>query len=422
MTRARRGEDWPHVKTLHLYLTRQVLASLGLTVMVFTGVLMLGNMLREVLALLVSGQVTFWLVLKAIALLIPYVLVHALPMGMLTATLLVFGRFSADQELTAVRAGGISLVALVTPILMVGLLMTGVCSYVNLELAPSCRVAYKALFTEFATRNPYAPIPEGRFVRDFPGYMVYAGKVNGTNLEDVLFCQFKDGEKVLDIRAEKASLQIDTTSNLLWVEFSQAQVFRRLNPNELTPPPASINPTNPPASTNTPPVTDKAETPVDTGPRWQPVFIPGVYRSEEPIALTGLGNARREPKISEMSFQQLMAKRYELRALGFRDATPVERALRSQVEIQLHRQVSYSLACFGFALVGIPLGIRVHRRETSVGIAVAIVLVLAYYGMTMIAQALQTRAEATAKILMWTPNLLFQLAGAFMLWRANRFR
>lgn len=385
-----RDRQLSSVKTLHLYLLRQVVASVLMTVVVFTFVLLLGNLLREILALLVNRQATLSLVLRAMALLVPFVLVYALPMGLLTATLLVFGRFSADQELTAARASGISLVALATPVLLLSVALTGVCGWFNLQLAPQCRVAYKDLLFRLGTDKPTGLLSENQFIRDFPGYVIYVGSAEGNLLKNLVIFQIDtnrtaEGEepKVLPgdpgaatvsrvamaLYAREATVEVDTTNQTVRLFLPEPDVLIR---------------------------------------GWQPVLAPN-RTLELPARMARA--SQEQPKLSEMTFPQLMHEYYEYRRLGI-DALPVA--------VQMHRQVAFSFACVGFALVGIPLGIRAHRRETSAGIALALVLVLVYYSFVILAQAWETRPERLPHLILWLPNFLFQLVGAGLLWRVNR--
>src|SRR5579871_1829854 len=173
------------MKTLHLYLTRQVLATLAMTVAVFTFVLVLFNALKEILMLLVNGQAGLLSVGEAFGLLFPWLLVFALPMGMLTATLLVFGRLSADNEITAVRSSGISLVSLVSPVLVVSVLLCGLSAWINMDLSPRCRVAYKQLMNQVVVNVAANLIPEGRYTTISNNLSIYVGRIDGTSLSDI---------------------------------------------------------------------------------------------------------------------------------------------------------------------------------------------------------------------------------------------
>src|ERR1041385_2221655 len=185
-----------------------------MTVMVFTFVLLLGNALKEILPWLISGQVSFGVIATAFGLLVPFVWVFALPMGMLTATLLIFGRFSADHELTAVRASGVSLLSLSNPILLLSLALCAVSALVNMEIGPRCRTAYtKVFFRLTAGLSSSQLLPEGRFIQDLKKEnLVYVGKNRNGVLEDITVYLVKDNRMV---RAPKGKIEIDATNRVI---------------------------------------------------------------------------------------------------------------------------------------------------------------------------------------------------------------
>ena len=367
-----------------------------MTMLVFTFVLLIGNLLQEILPLLVSGEASFWMVAKALLLLIPFVFAFALPMAMLTSTLLVFGRFSADQELTAARASGISLVSLASPILMLGLLLCGVSALINMQIAPLSRVAYNSLRSDMRAALATFRLPEGYPV-DLPGrtngdaYSIYTRRNHNNNLQDVVICEVKGETNVTRYLASSGHIDVDTNANKLSLYLTNAQIL--------------IPGATPPSG--------------------------GELRVELDLKSAGKGTV----SYSDMTFDELQGELQKWNRSASaplstnRNAEPLKRKAELQhaladvsesIRVQIHRQVAFSFACFGFTLIGIPLGIRVHRRETNIGVAMALGLVAIYYTFLLVGQSLSSHVEYAPHLLMWVPNLIFQAFGIVLLWRANR--
>jgi lipopolysaccharide export system permease protein len=389
---------------LYRYLTRQVVGALLMAAFVFTFVLMLGNVLRDVLSLMVSGAASFGVVVEAIALLIPYVWAFALPMALLTATVLVFGRFSADHELTAARASGISLASLSVPILLLSLLLCGVSAAINLEIAPLCWNGYKQLIHKANVKTVSAIFPEGRYITytpsnttNGPDYIFYIAKKKDTNLSDIMVLMLENRTNVaLSMHAPEGRLIDDSPHQEIIFELNDVKSVMFANGQGL----------------------------------------PGASKTYTiHLAFNPESETDHKPGIKEMTIGQLQQELREIE--GRMNLPPVvtnraaaaeqRRQLEQQredittpIRVLMHQQVALSFACFGFALVGIPLGIRVHRRETNVGFAVAIILVLLYYGFLLAGQSLATHSQWLPYLIVWLPNFIFQATGAVLLARANR--
>ena len=407
---------------MHKYITGQVLAALLLTVAVFAFVVLLLNALHDLMPLLVGGHLPLRLVAKAVGLLLPFACVYALPMGFITATLLVFGRFSADQELTAMRASGVSLLSLITPVLLLSLFCCGLSAWFNLEIGPRSRVAFTTLRYELLQELANAQIPEGQpvdFQDDLYNYQFSVEKNRDGNMEKIQIYRLPKNGTNWDnlILAPRGRLATDRAANQLLVNLVEARMIQRTTHG--------------------------------------PVFTSfGQVEDTFNFSANAVTNRTTKPKISDMTFGQLRQELRDLKQLKLplanggppaalkglppsnlaagTNASPAEISAilheaentRSRqierVRVEMHREIAFSFACFGFTLVGIPLGIRVHRRETNIGIALALGLVAVYYGFTMLGESLAARPEFYPHLILWLPNLIFQAVGAALLWRANR--
>ncbi len=381
-----------------------MLATLGMTVFVFTLVLLLGNVIKEVLHLVVNRQADLALAARAIALLVPYVLAFSLPIGMLTAALLVFGRFSAEQELTAARASGISLLSMITPVLLLSVAVSGLCAWLNCDIAPRSRMAYKKLLYSAGMSRPASLLQSGESV-PFVDYTIFVGKVhpNGTNLENVIVFHYdRKGQLEEFIQGVSGTVIPDLPHQQIVLCLHEAHSMHH-NSDGWKPAISAGEPTfpikvNPQAQNAVPlPISDMT---------FRQLLDERRTRTEEMERILA------EPPPKGKDNAQLLEAQQRLREMSSDLTTPVL--------VYLHRAAAFSFACIGFTLVGIPLGIRAHRRETSVGVATALVLMLIYYSFIVLGQAWADYAERAPYLIVWLPNFIFQAAGAVLLWRANR--
>jgi len=215
-------------------------------------------------------------------------------------------------------------------------------------------------------------VPERVFIRDFNGWIAYFGKVNGNALRDVHLYQLdKSGQHVENTyHAARATLATDKVARKVTLNLYEVRQVMNVNEQRHV-----------------------------------------MFAEEAPVAMDLPERMEREPSLTDLTFEQLQKKREDLESKAI-SALPVE--------VVMNSQVAFSFACIGFTLVGIPLGIRSHRRETSVGIAIALGLVLVYYSFIILGQSLQTQAQYAPHLIVWIPNFLFQITGGWLLWRANR--
>ncbi|MFI5356496.1 MAG: LptF/LptG family permease [Opitutales bacterium] len=377
---------------LDRYIFKSVLGSCLAAVALFAFVLMLGNAIRDLLGYVLAGQLPLLTFGELLLLLLPFVASYALPMGILTGVLLTLGRLSADSEVTAMRAAGISLTRLARPVLILGALGALTDLYVNFEALPYARVQYHKQLAKVVQVNPLGFIVPHTFIRDFPGFVIYVGGKEGPVLTDFWLWELDDQHRVERlVRAASGRFNYDEKDNTLLLTLLNAQVESR-------------NPANP-EDFSTPPL-------IGTFERTELVRLP----LDALFSQTGF-----HQKMKWMTYAELKDEEARLQAqAGPPDQAREHRRAVMQVALTVQDKLQGAIVVFMFALIGVPLGVKVSRKETSANLGVAVVIALGYYLLTVMVNWLDRYPQCRPDLLYWVPNLLLLGLSVWLFARVDR--
>jgi lipopolysaccharide export system permease protein len=381
-----RAARFTAVTLIHNYIYKEIVLLTAAIIGVMT-FLLVGLELFKVMELILYTDLPLWLTAKFVWLLIPFTLTLTIPTGLLAAVLIVFGRMSSDRELLALKATGIGLAPIVAPVVIWATLLMLFDFWLIASVNPECRKEYNDMKHEIVTNNPQDLFTPEMVLDKIPGWRIYFSSKKGAELDDVLLWQLNEqGHVTTSLRAERATLDLDVEHQQLVINLS--------NEREENYPP------------NSDPDPKKISDPMK--------IQPGATATQLPVTVSL--NSFYEKVQRHLAWMTLPEINDVIFAM--QSAPPGEQASPYLTELQA--RVSFSLACFTFIIVGLPLAIQTQRRETSVGVILTIVIAGLYMLLGEVGRALKTKAGFYPELIIWAPNIIFQAIGFWLFYRANR--
>ena len=320
---------------------------------------------------------------------VPYSLAYSIPISALFSTLILFGRLSADSELSAMKSGGLSMWQIASPVILISLILSCFCLYNNCVVYPATSDSNLKLIRSMGVEDPIKLLEEGRFIRDFPGYMIYVGKKNKNRVRDLVVYEVdkKSGEVTGSIRADSGIMTTDKDRAELKIDLFDVRI-------------EILDPENPDDSTKTRYV----------NARNYPIRLDfnkmedGKFRFKKRKTMT----------VSELAFN--------IRNPDFQFRGMPEKFLELQLcanRLELNKRICLSISPFMFVLLTIPLGIKSHRKESSFGMVMSLVIMFIYYLFMIVANTLDKSPHLYPWLIPWIPIVLGQLSGFVMIRRSN---
>jgi lipopolysaccharide export system permease protein len=279
----------------------------------------------------------------------------------------------------AMQTLGLSLGTIIRSTVLVACGLVALSLYINHEVEPRAHLGRRTEQARLQSVSPLDLVEEGRFFRMVPEVMMYIGHRKDNRVKDVRIYDGREPGLVREIHAHRGIIYETGEGQNLAMDLVDARI--------------------------TPFSKDVPKT---------------VYVNEWYVEIEQLGQkGRYRPDEEDARSTDLWATLRNLRSV-YAELDAKDLALqRSFILFEINRRSAMAFSSLALILVGIPLGIRSHRKSTGVGVALSLVIFLAFYMTTLLAQSLVKVPAAQPHLLIWLPVVIFAALGIRLIRRKD---
>ena len=361
------------MKTLNLYVTKSFVVTFCMSIGILTFGLMGGRLMK--IFEMISNGLPITAVLKFMLYIAPLVFSMSIPFAVLVSIMLVFGRLSADSEVTAMRACGISILQIVSPIILIVFFLTCLCLYLRMDVVPYATWRADAFIKQVVLDQPASILEPGRTI-DYKEFRIYVDSKDKDNLRNIQVFMMGDKKESVknDITAPHGKISADKKNQILTVTLYDATIVDFENGKPKT----------------------------------------RLFCKEFPFTIDygkEFNSINVAKDVDDLTFREIFGRATMNKRTG-KDNT--------KVEVELNQRIALALAPIAFMLLGMPLAIRTSRKETSVGLFLSVILGGVYVSLVMICGALSNYPQYYPQVLLWIPNIVYQICGTYFILKIAR--
>ena len=425
------------MKILTRYILREHIGPFFLAFLTITFLLII-DLVPKIIDHIIDKDLEVAVVFEIIGLNLAWMLALSIPMSVLVATLMAFGRLTSDFEITAIKASGVNLLRVLIPLLVVGaLLMVGMIEF-NDRVLPDLNKRSRLLWADISAMRPTLVFRSGVFITDIPGYLVLLDKIDHSTsrVETVNITDTRDQTKPQIIVAEYGYLEMTDGGRNMRFTLYNGEVhsldtrdpnnYRRVSFEEYVKNVSDVK-------------SELVRTDTD-------------FRNDREMSISDMQDRVDKARLTVEPFRQRISAALEVRASHlFSDSSLVKQTdsitdsaafsqvrqdaatLLRQVErgyqqlqsqqrvvnkysIEIYKKYSIPAASLAFVLLGAPLGILTRRGGMGVAIAISIVLFTIYWAFLIGGEDLADRGLMSPFWAMWIANILLGALGLYLLY------